>query len=361
MNNSFLILTGGTGGHVIPAVNFGNYLIKNKFNCNMITDQRGSKYTGRFNGEVFKIKSSHLSGNIFFKFKAILKLLFGFFQSLNLIFKLKPKIIVSFGSYASLPGCFALLILSKFFKIKFYIHEQNSIIGKSNRIFIAYTNKFFVNFDKKYKINNKYQKKIIIVGLPNNTSQIERKNQNIKDKKAFLKVFVYGGSQGSLPLLKLFELILDKITLNDLSKIHFIIQCPKFYQKEIIKKLKNLNCSYLIEDFYFNIDQLLEQTDLTISRAGAGTIDDIIKYKIPSILVPLSIAKDNHQYENALILKKNNSGIIINEMNKDVTEAINFIKKILIDKSHQKKIIDSFDNIIIRDANKLMLKEFING
>ena len=239
MNKGFLILTGGTGGHVIPAVNFGNYLIKNKYICSIITDQRGVKYTSNFNGKIFKVKSSHLSGNIFFKFKAILKLFFGFFQSLNLILKLKPKIIVSFGSYASLPGCFALIILSKFLKIKFYIHEQNSIIGQSNRIFIAFTNKFFVNFDKKYKINKKYEKKIIIVGLPNNVSQIEKKNSIIVNKKNFFKIFVYGGSQGSVPLLKIFELILDKINLNDLSKIYFIIQCPKFYKKKNYKKIKS--------------------------------------------------------------------------------------------------------------------------
>ena len=66
MNKSFLILTGGTGGHVIPAVNFGNYLIENRIICKIATDKRGLKYTTGFNGEVFNVKSSHFSGNIFF-------------------------------------------------------------------------------------------------------------------------------------------------------------------------------------------------------------------------------------------------------------------------------------------------------
>ena len=360
MNKSFLILTGGTGGHVIPAVNFGNYLIENRIICKIVTDKRGLKYTAGFKGEVFNVKSSHLSGNIFFKFFAIIKLLFGFFQSFILILKLKPKNIISFGSYASLPGCLSLIILSKFFKINFYIHEQNSIIGKSNRMFIKYTNKFFVNFDKNYKIQKNYQKKIYVVGLPRNKVKIKQKKQTKIFKESVFQIFIYGGSQGSLPVLKIFELILENIHFNYLNKMHFIIQCPNFYKKIIVKKLNNLNCSYFIDEFYFNIEELLQKVDTVISRAGAGTINDIIIHKIPSVLVPLSLSKDNHQYENAQILTKNKSAIIIDEKNHNIKQIIDFIEQLIIDKSYKQKIIDSFDNIIIRDANKLMLKELLN-
>ena len=65
MNKKILICTGGTGGHVIPAVNFGNFLINKGFECCLILDQRGNKFSKNFNGKIFIIRSSHLSGNIF--------------------------------------------------------------------------------------------------------------------------------------------------------------------------------------------------------------------------------------------------------------------------------------------------------
>ena len=153
---------------------------------------------------------------------------------------------------------------------------------------------------------------------------------------------------------------MEKIHFNYLNKMHFIIQCPNFYKKIIVKKLNNLNCSYFIDEFYFNIEELLQNVDTVISRAGAGTINDIITYKIPSVLIPLSLSTDNHQYENAQILTKNKSAIIIDEKNQNIKQIIDFIEQLIIDKSYKKKIIDSFDNIIIRDANKLMLKELLN-
>ena len=77
-NKRFLICSGGTGGHVIPAVNFGNFLIDRGYECSLILDKRGAKYSNGFKGKIFLIYSSHLSGNIFFKIKSIFFLFFGF-------------------------------------------------------------------------------------------------------------------------------------------------------------------------------------------------------------------------------------------------------------------------------------------
>ena len=112
MNNSFVIFTGGTGGHVLPAVSFGNYLIKNGFKCVLITDIRGRKYAKLFKGEIKVINASHLSGNYNFKILALVKLLIGFFESLFLILTIKPRFTISFGSYASIPPSFVVKFLN---------------------------------------------------------------------------------------------------------------------------------------------------------------------------------------------------------------------------------------------------------
>ena len=111
MNKKALILSGGTGGHVIPAVNFGNYLINKKYICSIISDKRGSKFLNNFNGNVKIINSSHLSGNFFFKILGIIKLISGFFESIIYIVKNKPSIVISFGSYAALPPALTIIFI----------------------------------------------------------------------------------------------------------------------------------------------------------------------------------------------------------------------------------------------------------
>ena len=74
--NKILIITGGTGGHVIPAINFFNYLKNNSKNVFLITDNRGYKYISNTDKKnIFKIHSSHLTGNISFKLIGLIKLL----------------------------------------------------------------------------------------------------------------------------------------------------------------------------------------------------------------------------------------------------------------------------------------------
>ena len=85
-NNTILICTGGTGGHVIPAVNFANFLIEQGYECSLILDKRGNKYATKFKGKISIFTSSHLSGNIFFKIISLIKLMIGFFQSFILSF-----------------------------------------------------------------------------------------------------------------------------------------------------------------------------------------------------------------------------------------------------------------------------------
>ena len=73
---------------------------------------------------------------------------------------------------------------------------------------------------------------------------------------------------------------------------------------KLSKDLQKCKSKIIIKDYFYNIDELLKNTSFAISRAGAGSIIDLINYKIPSILIPLPNSKDNHQFHNALYFKK---------------------------------------------------------
>ena len=135
MKKKFLLITGGTGGHVIPAVNFGNYLINKNIDCSIIVDKRGYKFIDNFNGQVYVISSSNLYGGIFQKILGIMLLFFGFIKSFFKIITIKPNKIISFGSYASFFPMLSCVLIKSLYKSNIYIHEQNSVLGKTNKFF----------------------------------------------------------------------------------------------------------------------------------------------------------------------------------------------------------------------------------
>jgi len=356
MKSNTLIITGGTGGHVIPAVHFYNYINSRSENIFLLTDHRGSKYIKNINeNNILKINSSHLSGNIFFKLNAILKLLIGFFQSIKLFIKLKPKTIISFGSYASFTPLLCFIFFKFFFSIKLYLHEQNSIVGQTNKIFIRYSNKIFMNFDREYKSIKKYKNKISIVGLPQITNN--NLNHNIKKDNKIFNFLVFAGSQGSLDILIVLKQIITKLNqISNLKKMNFIIQAPNNKKKEIKNLLIKNNYNYEIKNFFDNFDYILNKTNIALCRSGAGTINDLINYKIPSIICPLPFAKDNHQHENAKFLSEINCALIIDKDKININEIILFIKKVMNDKLFNKNLLDNFNKINTYNASELMWK-----
>ncbi len=359
MKKITLIFSGGTGGHVIPAVKFGNSLLDQGIKCALILDKRGEKYSKRFRGKVYIIDSSHLSGNFLFKLKSLIKLILCFFKSFFLIKKLDPINCISFGGYATFPPLIAVLIFNIFFKINIYLHEQNLVIGRSNLFFLPFCRILFTCFKINKISNKKYMDKICQVGMPANEDFFKThvRTKKINEKKT---IFLYGGSQGSASIINGTITILEKFSLNYLKKIKLIIQSPKIMLQIVNNRLENLEIDFVNKEFYTDIDSILLDTDIAITRGGAGTIIDLINYRIPSIIIPLSNSIYNHQYYNAKYLSDTEGSILINEkdLNKDL--ASNTLKNLIEDDEQQKLMRKILSNISLKNANKLMKEKIFN-
>ena len=359
MSNNIVLITGGTGGHVIPAENFGNYLISKNFNCTIFIDNRGLKYLNKFKGNIRVIESYTINKNFFINIIHIIKIFIGFLKSFIIISKLKPNRVISFGSYASLPPLMACLVLKLFFNIKIFIHEQNSIVGRVNKLFLKLAYKIFLNFNIKEKLRKEYHSKSFIVGTPENIN-LNYNNKTIPHVNKAFTIFVYGGSQGSEYLINFITHLIDLIEDDQIKQFNFIIQSPKNLISKIKEHFNTLEYNFIIQEYFNNMDSILKKTSLVISRAGAGTINDLIEYNIPSILIPLPFSKDNHQYQNALILKKLNLAIIINEKENEYYKAKEYIYEIFQNKKKLTKILEDFQNIKINNTNELMYKLMVN-
>ncbi len=359
MNKNFLLITGGTGGHVIPAKNFAHYLSIKNINCTIITDKRGYKYFDNYNGKIYIISSSNLNGNIIFKIFGIFQILLGLIQSFIIIFLLKPSHSISFGSYASFSPMLSCVLFKSLYKVKLYIHEQNSIIGRTNKFFLNFTNKLFLNFDMKSKINSKFKNKIFVVGSPENNikKNIDKCNKN---SESDFTIFISGGSQGS-EFVSNFASNLIKIIDNEkIIKAKFIFQCSKHLIKKQEEKLRNIKSTIILKDFFINVDEILGNANLAICRAGAGTIVDLINYKLPSIIIPLPSSKDNHQFFNAKILAKHDLAIIIDQNNDDLDKAKRHIYEIYSNAKKLESMNKKFDMIQVKNSNTLIYKLILN-
>jgi len=358
MSKIFFLFSGGTGGHVIPAVNFGNYLISRGYDCILLLDHRGNAYSYNFKGRICLLHSAHFSGGILFKIISILKLLIGLIQSIFFLIKYRPIHCVSFGSYASFAPLLATIIMKLIRKIDIHVHEQNSIMGRVNLFFLRFTKNIFINFDNIYNLKKNLYKKTLHVGMPskcNNRTKTIQKNRNNKK----ISIFLYGGSQGSIPIVNCFLLMIQKFDKKYFHKIKLFIQCPNNISGNLSKKLNELKIDYKIKDYYKNLNELLQFTDIVISRSGAGTINDIINYNIPSILFPLPHSKDNHQISNAQYLADKKVAIVMNEINFNDELGYKHLKELIDNNQIRISMRRTLEHINILDANNLMLKKIL--
>ena len=104
---------------------------------------------------------------------------------------------------------------------------------------------------------------------------------------------------------------------------------------------------------------ILKSSDIVVSRSGAGTINDIIQYQIPSILVPLPHSKNNHQLFNAKFLSNKKAALLINESDLNTDLSLKIFEKIISNNITRINIIKNLKNINLPNANLLMKNEII--
>ena len=320
-----IISTGGSGGHVIPALNLYEHL-KKDFDIKIYTDARGAKYIPReINKTLFDVKKVP-EKKYFFPLK-ILFLFFAFIKSVVHLTNNKFDILISTGGYMSLP----IVLASKIFNKKIFLFEPNSIIGKSNKFLLFFSNKVLC-YDKNLKgIKKKYIDKIVELPPLLNRCFYNENNKDELDKNVF-KILIIGGSQASLFFTK--NLNNELIELGSKYKIEVTQQLSpgvniNEYKLNYDKKNIKNNLFFFKENFLcYN-----RKFDIAISRAGASSLAELAYLNIPFIAVPFPHAKDNHQFFNAKRYFDSNCCWILEEKNFNSGDIFKMINQIIIDKS----------------------------
>ncbi|MFI3241090.1 MAG: undecaprenyldiphospho-muramoylpentapeptide beta-N-acetylglucosaminyltransferase [Alphaproteobacteria bacterium] len=347
---SLIILTaGGSGGHVYPAQALAEELKKAKYELALITDSRGQS---NYKGELSKIPNycvfcgALVGKSKLFKLKSLFKTGFGVLQACYYLWKLKPKCVVGFGGYAAFPTCCAAILMG----VDLVIHEQNSVMSRTNRILSRHAKLIALSFK-----NTKFapEDKSVLVGLPVRDEILKIKNSSYKkDKK--LNVLILGGSQGA----KIFSDVVPKavvaLSKENQEKLRIVTQV----RKDDIEGAKNIydktDVEVEISSFFENMPELYKQANLIISRTGASSVFEIATVGRASVLVPLPTSADDHQSSNALTLK--NCSYIFKQKDFKVSKIKEFLTEFIEDDKKLKLWSKLAYKEAIVDSSKLFKK-----
>ncbi len=309
MKKKILITTGGSGGHVLPALTIYDHL-KAEYDMLISSDQRGLKY---FETEEYKPIIVDTPKIILIKNK-----------KLTILKKKKISILISTGGYMSLPLCFAAKILG----VKIYLIEPNMVMGRANKFFLKFSKNIICYSKNIIDFPKKFEKKLRIL-KPLVRKKYYEELTNIEEKRLFT-IAIIGGSQGA----KIFDNLLHQ-TLAKISKsikLKIIHQTSESNQNFLINFYKENKIEHQVFVFEKDLNKLLINTDLCITRGGASSLAELSLLKVPFISIPLPSSMDNHQYENAKFYEDQNSCWILNQKNFDRQNFEDLLLKIIKNK-----------------------------
>ena len=355
METKRIILSGGgTGGHIYPAISIANEILfrdknteilfvgaKNKMEMNIVP---------KYGFSILGLWISGINRNNFLKNILVpVKLVISVFQSLLIIKRFSPNVVIGTGGYASGP----ILYVANLLKIPTLIQEQNSYPGITNKLLSKKVNTVCV----AYNYLDKYfpKDKIKLTGNPVRSSITKNSDSFEKgieyygldpNKKTML---VIGGSLGSREINKAIYSIQDYLKYINLQVIW---QCGKLYFEEY--KQKNIHSEIRLYDYLDKIDLAYSVSDFIISRAGASSVSELAIVGKPVIFIPSPNVAEDHQLKNAKAIVENEAALLVEEKN------IDELKKTISELNSSSDLRNKLSKNIKKSAFKNATKDIVD-
>ncbi len=292
-----LLTTGGTGGHIFPALAVAEALFAQD-NVQLLFV--GSLYgpekelVQKLGIEFVGLPVRGVLGRGFKSIKACLQMFKAIVDARGIIKKYQPDVAMGFGGYAS----FAPIVAAKLCRVNVAIHEQNAVVGLSNKILGKMVNKVFLSLPTQGGAKDFPAKKCVITGNPvrHAFAEIGNTPHDFSGKR----LLIIGGSQGAkalndLILENLLYLEAQGVELWHQTGAHDIQRVQSAYEKHALGKFK-------VQAFIDNIHEAYAWADLVLCRSGASTVAELAAAGRGAIFVPFPFATHDHQTANAKLL-----------------------------------------------------------
>ncbi len=349
-----IIVAGGTGGHIYPALAIINKIKEKDKNCEFLyigtTDRMEKDIIPKLDIPFIGIPMKGINRKNLLKNITVSKMFLQAVKKAKEIIKnFQPDIVIGAGGYITAPVLYAAHQLH----IPILIHEQNSIPGVSNKFIGSFADTICVSLPNSLKLFPK--DKVVYTGNPR-SEEIMQVKKKLKSSMGFAQdkklVVIVMGSLGSVTMTKkLKELIPGFHNKN----YQVLIITGKGYFDEYKDVVVPDNCKLV--PFLDDLICLLKDSDLIVSRAGASTIAEITAIGLPAILVPSPYVTNNHQYKNAKELADQGACTIVSEDEFSKDRILREIDAIFDDKEAYQNMQNSSKKLGISDSASRIYQE----
>lgn len=312
-----MIMAGGTGGHVFPALAIAEALRARNIAVHWLGTEKGleARVVSQANFAIHYIKISGLRGKGRLQLLlAPFKIIQATWQAIKVLRQVRPTVVIGLGGFVTGPGGIAAWLL----RIPLLIHEQNAVAGLTNRWLARIATQVLEAFPQTFAAH--YHAHHTGNPLRANIMAVHR-DQRPKDK---LHILVFGGSLGAKALNE----VVPAALLQLKNKIAVKHQVGELHIDAMQQAYANANFETQVIAFIEDMAAAYQWADLVICRAGALTVSELAQVGIASILIPYPHAVDDHQTHNARFLSEQNAAILVPQATLTVEKLTNMINEL---------------------------------
>lgn len=304
---TIVLSAGGTGGHLFPAQSLAAELVRRGKTIVVMTDRRGTNYAKAFPGAAIEtVPSAAFSDrSVLGLMAAPFEIVAGIVTAFAKLVRLKPKAVIGFGGYPSLP----VMIAAWLGRYPTAILEQNAVTGRANRAVMNKVRVVAAAFPIA-RFAPKNPAKIVLIGNPLRPQVVALAGMpyDMPTEKGSLHLLVFGGSQGARAMSELVPAAVALLPKGFKSRLDIVQQCRPEDLESVRAAYAAAGVKAELASFYADLPSRMAKAQLVIARSGAGTVSELMAIGRPAILIPLPHALDDNQTPNAEILSKANAG-----------------------------------------------------
>jgi len=306
-----VVAAGGTGGHMFPAEALARELAGRGWRIVLATDHRGEAYAHAFPAEERIALDAATGRGPIGLARAGVAIARGVIKARSALNRLDAAVVVGFGGYPSAPALLAALSQGR----PTLLHEQNAVLGRTNRWLSPYVGAVASSFPALHKVPQGVGARVTLVGNPVRADirGLLERPWTAPTAGGPIRILVTGGSQGSRILSETVPLSLA--ALPEALRARLRVQ-----QQSRAESLETTRQAYLeagidaeVAPFFRDMAGRLSEAHLVIGRAGASTCSELAVAALPSLLIPLKIAMDDHQRFNAASLAEAGGSVVMLE------------------------------------------------
>jgi UDP-N-acetylglucosamine--N-acetylmuramyl-(pentapeptide) pyrophosphoryl-undecaprenol N-acetylglucosamine transferase len=303
--STFVLMAGGTGGHLFPAMALAQELRRRGHVIHLMTDHRVTGYGDQFPAtQTHIVPSATPSVGDPVRFVAAgFTILWGILVGWTKLLGIKADAVVGFGGYPVYPPFVAASLSG----LPGVLHEQNAVMGRANRALARFARVLALSFAETAKAES-YADKSLLVGNPVRDRVRAVADMPYPGIGDSLRLLVFGGSQGARAFAELVPPAIAELPPTLRSRLRVTQQCRPEDLDRVAEVYRQAKVNVELSAFFDDLPERMAQSHLVISRAGASTIAELTAIGRPAILVPLPGAIDADQKNNALVVEAAGGG-----------------------------------------------------